>query len=176
MPKGPFTAEEFIATQWNTAENKAEFGNHLLRFIEAGFPQNLFTKTLYNRLSMCFQHIAHCDIHGFYAEWFTTPGDQARFLTRALRSPCYGDPAYTYSDVEKRVQDEIRRRNYVAIYRLRAAEAQRSAELALLERLESKYGQPLLAGSDRPAIESVNPAPPPAMPNERVVAVQQSLF
>ncbi len=59
MPKGPFTAEEFIATQWNTAENKAVFGNHLLRFIEAGFPQNLFTKTLYNRLSMCFQHIAH---------------------------------------------------------------------------------------------------------------------
>lgn len=89
MPKGPFTAEEFIATQWNTAENKAVFGNHLLRFIEAGFPQNLFTKTLYNRLSMCFQHIAHCDIQGFYTEWFTTPGDQARFLTHALRSPCY---------------------------------------------------------------------------------------
>lgn len=84
MPKGPFTAEEFIATQWNTAENKAVFGNHLLRFIEAGFPQNLFTKSLYDRLSMCFQHIAHCDIHGFYAEWFTTPGDQARFLTQAL--------------------------------------------------------------------------------------------
>ena len=176
MPKGPFTAEEFIATQWNTAENKAEFGNHLLRFIEARFPQNLFKKTLYNRLSMCFQQIAHCDIHGFYAEWFTTPGDQARFLTHALRSPGYGDPAYTYSDVEKRVQDEIRRRNYVAIYSLRAAEAQRSAELALLERLESKYRQPLLAGSDRPAIESANPAPPSAMPNERVVAIQQSLF
>lgn len=176
MPKGPFTAEEFIATQWNTAENKAVFGNHLLRFIEARFPQNLFTTTLYNRLSMCFQHIAHCDIQGFYTEWFTTAGDQARFLTHALRSPCYGDPAYIYSDVEKRVQDEIRRHNYVAIYSLLAAEAQRSAELAFLERLESKSRHRLFAGSDRPAIESVNSAPPPAMPNERVVAVQQSLF
>ncbi len=40
---------------------QAGYGNHLLRFIEAGFPQNLFKEALYpyNRLSICLQHIAH---------------------------------------------------------------------------------------------------------------------
>ena len=114
MPKGPFTREQFTATPWSTIDEKAQFGNQLFRFIEEGFPQSLFTKALYGRLSQCFQHIAHCDLHGFYAVWFSTPGNQARFLAHILRALCFGDPAYTYSDVEKAIQEEIRRRNYVA--------------------------------------------------------------
>ena len=142
MPKGPFTGEQFTATLWSTIDDKAQFGNQLLRFINEGFPRSSFTKTLYGRLSQCFQHIAHCDLYGFYAAWFSTPGDQARFVVHLLRAPCFGDPAYTYSDVERAVQDEIRRRNYVARYRLQAAEAERSADMELLERLEAKYRRP----------------------------------
>jgi hypothetical protein len=138
MPKSPFNANQFLATQWNSAEDKAAFGNHFLQFVDAGFPRNLFTKGLYNRLSMCFQNIAHYNIHGFYEEWFTTPNDQLRFLIHTMQSPCYGDPAFTYSDVETAIQTEIRRRNYAESYRFRAAEVQRSAELELLQRLERK--------------------------------------
>ena len=41
------------------AADKAEFGNTLLRFIESEWALALFTKSFYNRLSMCFGHIAH---------------------------------------------------------------------------------------------------------------------
>jgi len=85
VPKGPFTAEEFIATQWNAAENKAEFGNHLLRLIEARFPENLFTKTLYNRVSMCFQHIAHYVEGGIMQSAFAESGQPASGWPTLLR-------------------------------------------------------------------------------------------
>lgn len=59
VPKGPFTAEEFIATQWNAAENKAGFGTISSVSSKRDSHRTCFTKTLYNRLSMCLQHIAH---------------------------------------------------------------------------------------------------------------------
>jgi hypothetical protein len=59
MPKGPFLPSDFTATKFSTAADKAEFGNTLLRFIESEWAPALFTKRFYNRLSMCFGHIAH---------------------------------------------------------------------------------------------------------------------
>jgi len=59
MPKGPFLPSEFVPTQFSTAADKADFGNTLLLFIESEWKQTLFTKSFYNRLSMCFGHIAH---------------------------------------------------------------------------------------------------------------------
>ena len=59
MPKGPFLPSDFKATKFSTAADKAEFGNTLLRFIESEWASALFTKSFYNRLSMCFGHIAH---------------------------------------------------------------------------------------------------------------------
>jgi len=59
MPKGPFLPSDFTATKFSTAADKAEFGNTLLRFIESEWASALFTKSFYNRLSMCFSHIAH---------------------------------------------------------------------------------------------------------------------
>ncbi len=59
MPKGPFLPSDFTATKFSTAVDKAEFGNTLLRFIESEWASALFTKSFYNRLSMCFSHIAH---------------------------------------------------------------------------------------------------------------------
>jgi hypothetical protein len=59
MPKGPFLPSDFKATKFSTAADKAEFGNTLLRFIESEWASALFTKSFYNRLSMCFSHIAH---------------------------------------------------------------------------------------------------------------------
>jgi hypothetical protein len=59
MPNGPFLPSDFTATKFSTAADKAEFGNTLLRFIESEWASALFTKSFYNRLSMCYGHIAH---------------------------------------------------------------------------------------------------------------------
>ena len=59
MPKGPFLPSDFTATKFSTAADKAEFGNTLLRFVESEWALAFFTKGFYNRLSMCFGHIAH---------------------------------------------------------------------------------------------------------------------
>ena len=109
MPKGPFGSQQFTATQWSTADDKAQFGNQLLRFTDEGFPQSLFTKTLYNRLSQCFQHIAHHDLHGFYGTWFAAPGDQARFLDHF-----FGLPASVTSHIPTPMWNDTFRSRYDA--------------------------------------------------------------
>ena len=143
MPKGPFNASQFVATKWNSAADKAAFGNTYLHFIESGWKRSLFTKGFYQRLSNCFSHIAHYDIHGFYQTWFTCDKDRLEFLRWASRHPCYGDPKFTFSDVERAIKQQIRSRNYVALYELKATEELRSAERAILVRLESKYRSPV---------------------------------
>jgi hypothetical protein len=65
------------------------------------------------------------------------------FLKHTLRFPCYGDPEYTFSDVERAIQREIRNRNYLARYELRLVEEQQASDLALLRQLESEYRAPV---------------------------------
>lgn len=139
MLKGPFVASQFVATKWSTAEEKARFGNVFLVFVESGFASSLFTEKFYNRLSNCFAHIAHFNCSQFYQEWFSSLSAQVRFLEHTLKFPCYGDPQYTFSDVEREIQREVRNRNYLVRYQLRLSEEERAGELALLERLEGKY-------------------------------------
>ena len=143
MPKGPFLPSDFTATKFSTAEDKAEFGNTLLRFIESEWASALFTKSFYNRLSMCFAHIANYNRTQFYEEWFSSLAAQVRFLKHTLRFPCYGDPEYTFSDVERAIQREIGSRNYLARYELRLAEEQQASDLAMLRQLESKSRTPV---------------------------------
>lgn len=169
MPKGPFLPSDFTPTKFSTAADKAEFGNALFRFIESEWQAALFTKALYNRLSMCFGHIAHYNRAQFYEEWFSSLAAQVRFLEHTLRFPCYGDPQYTFSDVEREIQRAVRNRNYLARYQLRLAEEERAAELALLERLEEKY---------RPRQEDLDDSPAPQVPEDsrRAVELVQGLL
>lgn len=139
MAKGPFTAEQFVATQFSTAEDKAQFGNYFLRFVKSDFERKLFTKSFYHRLSLCFSHIAHNDIFGFYGTWFERDIDRLGFLKQTLRHPCYGDPAFTFSDVERAIQIELSHLNLIPIYEQRIGSAVRARELAELERLKKKY-------------------------------------
>lgn len=139
MPKGPFSSTEFTPTEWSTSAEKADFGNTLLHFLEMGCPRTLFNKKFYTRLSMSFGNIAHHNIHGFYEEWFTTEVDKGRFVKHLLTHPCYGDPKFTFSDVERAVQAIMRRRNYLGLFRVKADAETRTIELAQLERLEAKY-------------------------------------
>jgi hypothetical protein len=139
MPKGPFVPSEFVPTKFSTAADKAEFGNAFLHFIESEWKETLFTKTFYNRLSNTFGHIAHYNRPTFYSTWFTSDADRLRFLEQALEWPCWGDAEFTFCDVERALQREIRKRNYVARYELKAAQSLRAAEMGILERLEAKY-------------------------------------
>ena len=143
MPKGPFLSSEFTATKFSTAADTAEFGQTLLRFIESEWAWALFTKSFYNRLSMCFGHIAHYNRAQFYEEWFSSLDAQVRFLKHTLRFPCYGDPEYTFTDVERAIQRQIVNRNYLARYELLLAEERQATDLALLRQLESKYRMPV---------------------------------
>ena len=115
MKPGPFKAEQFVATQWDTAEDKAKFANHLVRFVESDYSRSLFYKWFYRRLSNCFGHIAHYNLDGFYHEWFTSDPRNGgrRFLYNIAKWPCYGDPKFTYSDVEKELQKWVRLRKAV---------------------------------------------------------------
>lgn len=105
-----FQARQFEPTQWSTAGDKAKFANDLWRFCTTGFPRARFTKQLYRRLCQCFQHIAHYDQGGFWQEWFEDRNDRLRWIAHILRCPCYGDPAWTYSDVERAFQQRLRER------------------------------------------------------------------
>lgn len=134
-----FQADEFTATQWDSSEVKAKFANGLSRFIAADFKESLFTKDLYRRLSMCWRHIAHYNREGFFSEFFLDQRGKVDFLEQTLAWHCFGDPEYTYSDVERAVNARLRSCNLLGAYRaLRAAEVE-TAEREILKRLQQKY-------------------------------------
>jgi hypothetical protein len=175
MNKGPFLPSDFRATKFSTAQDKANFGNTFLHFIESEWALTLFSKGFYNRISMCFGHIAHMDRQGFYETWFTSDADRLRFLRHTLGWPCWGDPEFTFCDVERAIQREIRKRNYLARYELLTAEEVRSSEMETLRRLEAKYrmveqSQALEADCTIPATGDQETASSPRIP------VQASLF
>jgi len=170
MPNGPFLPTDFTATKFSTAADKAEFGNAFLRFIESEWAPALFTKSFYSRLSMCLSHIAHYNRTQFYEEWFSSLAAQVRFLKHTLRFPCYGDPEYTFSDVERAIQREIVNRSYLARYELRLAENQQATDLALLRQLESKYRTPVGERDQEPQTTA------PPVDQAPVMPVQGSLF
>ena len=142
MAKTPFTAAQFTPTAWDTAADKAKFANQFVRFVESGFKDTLFPKWFYTRLSMTFGHIAHFDRGGFYGTWFRSTRAKLDFLRQTVEWPGYGDPAFTYSDVEKAVAVWVRERKLVDYYLGRLAGETELAERTELARLTAKYHNP----------------------------------
>ena len=176
MSKGPFLPSEFVPTKFSSAADKADFGNALVHFLDTDCPQELFTKKLYQRLSMTFGHIAHYDRSGFYDTWFTRARHRAAFVEKTLRWPCHGDPEFTFSDVEYAIQQVMRQRNCLARFELKAAEALRAAELRDLERLEAKYRTQKPQENAGTAIETAPVALPDPSPSSPNIPSQISLF
>ena len=117
-----FTADKFTATQWEDAEQKAEFGRQFIRFVESDFALKEFPNQFYRRLSQTFGHIAHYGFHGFYEEFFENTGNKLRFLKQVVDHPCYGDPTHSYCDVERALQIWLRDNAVVAKYEERLSE------------------------------------------------------
>jgi hypothetical protein len=139
MTRNAFQPSTFTPTKWDTAEDKAAFAKRFVRFVQSGFAAQHFTDKFYRRLSNTFGHIAHYDRGGFWSEFFTTTADKVRFLEQTLQWPCYGDPAWTYSDVETALQAWLRDEGILAKYRQKLAEETQAAERAELARLQKKY-------------------------------------
>ena len=152
-----FEPDHFTATQWSTAEDKAKFANALMKFIAHEFPRQSFSKTLYQRLSNTFGHIAHTNQDGYYSAFFERDADKVVFLDQTLRWPCYGDPTYTFCDVERAVQRRLRAANVIEVFRMREADATRKRELDILARLQAKYG-----ANREPPSSSPQTSPPQA--------------
>ena len=134
-----FAPSQFVATKFSTAEDKATFANKLIRFLENDCPESQFTKKLYERLSNCFSHIAHTSAVGFFDTWFATPVQKLDFLKHLLRGRCYGDPEWTFSDVERALQIAISSTTLLEQYQLRSSAFVDEKELALLAVLQARH-------------------------------------
>ena len=156
-----FTETCFTPTKFSTAADKAWFANALARFIASDFPKAQWTKRLYGRLSLCFGHMAHYDMHGFRTDFFETTAGKVAFLEETMQHHCYGLPNYTHCDVERALLLRLRACGVLPFYQgLQEAETV-AAERALLALLQAKYEgvppapqappQPMRAAVPRPA-------------------------
>ena len=152
-----FEPDQFVATKWSAAEDKAKFANSLMKFIANEFPPPAFSKALYQRLSNTFGHIAHYNRDQFYSVFFERDADKVLFLDQTLRWPCYGDPTYTFCDVERAVQRRLSSANVIEVFRMREADSTRKRELDALARLQAKYGT-----NREPPLSSPQTSPPQA--------------
>jgi hypothetical protein len=134
-----FTADQFTPTRWESAEEKVRFARRFIRFVESDFAKAQFPHSFYRRLALTFGHIAHFNPHGFYQEFFTATEGKVRFLRMTLAHPCWGDPGFTYSDVERALQSWLHQNGVLGRYERRLAGEQEAAERAELARLQAKY-------------------------------------
>ena len=134
-----FTAAQFTPTQWDTADDKVKFAEQFVYFVEHDFQEGHFPKWFYTQLSMTFGHIAHYNQHGFYAEFFNDIKGKIAFLQQTLEAHGFGDPAYTYSDVEKALAAWVRERDLLAKYCQTARILREKEEREQLAILKAKY-------------------------------------
>jgi hypothetical protein len=130
---------QFTPTEFDTASDKEKFRQQFIRFVRSDFSRAKFPKWFYTRLSMTFGHIAHYNIHGFFDEFFASTADKLRFLEQTVQWPCYGDPAYTYSDVERVLRRWVVDEKLVETYTAKLAEETERQERRQLAHLQAKY-------------------------------------
>jgi hypothetical protein len=130
---------KFTATKWNTVEDKEKFVEHFVKFVERDFPPHMFTKKFYNRLMNTFGHIAHYNQLGFWETFFTNARDKAEFLKQTMEFPCYGDPAYTFCDAEREIQNQLKEKDTLEKWESKATTEHNNAEYAEYQRLKNKF-------------------------------------
>lgn len=141
-PSVVFTADQFTPTQWSSAQDKADFANAFVRFVENGFRQADFADWFYKRLSQTFGHVAHFNQVTFYRTFFTTAVDKLRLLRQTVDNVPVGDPACTFSDVERALRDWIVNNGLLDRVAKTATHAENRAEREQLKRLLDKHGLP----------------------------------
>lgn len=130
---------DFTPTQFSSNEDKRWFVQQFQRFVGQQFPEHLFTKRFYNRLNSCRGHIAHTNQRGFWDEWFGETKDQCRFIEHWIDTIIYGDPAFTFSDVEEFLRMWLIESMILQTLRQRIDDEKEEQERAQLSRLQAKY-------------------------------------
>jgi len=145
VPKQPFCAEQFTATKWATAKEKATWINGMVSFILKGFPEERWREGLYHHLYNMYCHIAHYNRHGFYAEWFATDHERLAWLEYVAKGGAFGggmgEPTYTWCYVEAALSAWIRDSPFIELYRFLCAQHIETRERAQLAYLQDKYAK-----------------------------------
>lgn len=157
-------AADFTPTRFCPAGTKAWFAVHALRFVSSDFPWHQFTGRFYAQLMHCWGHIAHYDLHGFWAEFFTSTRNKVEFLEQMLAWPGYGQPDHTWCDVEQLVSRRVREAGLLPFYRQRLADKESASERAELARLLAKHRPGTPGAASVPAVPAQphRPRPVPA--------------
>ena len=134
-----FSANQFISTKWNTSQDKADFANYFVYFVQSGFVKSKFTKKFYQELSHCFGNIAHYSIFQFYNVQFFSLRSKINFVKNCLNYHCYGDPIFVYSDVERELQKWLKQSKILEILEEKLNNELEINERAELVRLKEKY-------------------------------------
>ena len=71
---------KFTATKFMSVKDKITVFRAWRRFLKSGFNRKQFTMALYRHLTLHCSFIAHYDIDGFYAEYFSNPADTLKFI------------------------------------------------------------------------------------------------
>src|SRR6266498_5421843 len=137
-----FTAKDLTATNFATAEDKANWANKFTKFVLGGFQRNSFKKETYRQLHHMFGHCAEYDLDGFYRTWFEDTYKCLHWVETVATTwlAGIGQPQFTWSDVEIKLVKWIRDNNIhdqIAGY-LQAETDQK--ERATLKVLQDKYG------------------------------------
>ena len=131
--------ENFIATKYDSIEQKQKFAKQFIKFVESDFNRNKFPKWFYDTLHNTFGHIAHYNKNGFYNHFFSNLQDKLHFIEYTLTRNIYGDPEYTYSDVEKYLQTWLTDNNVLEYYKMLRKKQIEKNELEQLAYLKQKY-------------------------------------
>lgn len=134
-----FTADQFTPTEHADAKAKARFANQFVAFVKSDFTHTKFPNWFYTRLSMTFGHIAHYNQHGFFDTFFSTPKGKVRFIQVCFQHPCYGQPEFTFCDVEKALQEWMREEEITDKYITLLFQDTETRERQQLADLKAKY-------------------------------------
>ena len=108
-----FTAKDFTATNFATAEDKAKWANKFTKFVLGGFQRGSFKKEIYKQIQHMFGHCAEYDLNGFYITWFEDTYKCLHWVETMATSWLVGigQPQFTWSDVEIKLIEWIRDNN-----------------------------------------------------------------
>ncbi len=133
------TAADFKPTKFTPAETKSWFASHFLRFASSDFPKHHFTQRFYGPIMNTFGMIAHYDSAGFWTEYFTTTAGKVEFIDQVIHHHCFGDPAHTFSDVEREIIRRLRQVDLLGLYRGRSRAERDVADRAEFARLKARF-------------------------------------
>jgi hypothetical protein len=105
-----FYARHFQPTAWDASEEKAEFANLFVRFVESDFSRQFFTGKFYQRMVCMFGFHAFPNCQNFWDHYFGDEAGRQRFILSCIGHRHAGDAAATYADVHARLQEWLRAR------------------------------------------------------------------